>query len=284
MCSRGQAWGMRPGPCKMRVPSIEEIRYNLRGACNTTYRSMHVNSERDLVHLMLGTTTTRMPAALDACTPLGASSITRHCSGATPIFCAVARKQSGAGLPCSTSSPHFVVCAGQVSNFWHSSLRNMNSGNLHCIYQSVDKIYLEDSSESLCCLPRHFSFVRCTRCTGCQSKGYSMAVQVPQQSCGSRHQPSILPPAPAQSSLAFGMEKWKSAGKGLERKGSCLCSRALESLPCLQERLALVKQLLSGDVLHVQQIYSGLPSVNGFAPNCSFLDCCSKLLAMLLQD
>ena len=64
-----------------------------------------------------GTTTTRMPAAVAACTPLGASSITKHSSTATPIFFAVARKQSGAGLPCSTSSPHFVVCADEQCKF-----------------------------------------------------------------------------------------------------------------------------------------------------------------------
>ncbi len=43
-----------------------------------------------------------MPAAVAACTPLGASSTTRHSSGSTPSRCAAASKQSGAGFPLST--------------------------------------------------------------------------------------------------------------------------------------------------------------------------------------
>jgi len=46
-----------------------------------------------------------------ACTPLGASSITRQSAGAAPSLAAAARKQSGAGLPCRTSSPQCVTCA-----------------------------------------------------------------------------------------------------------------------------------------------------------------------------
>lgn len=48
---------------------------------------------------MLGTATTRMPAAVAAATPAGASSITRQAEGGRPSRCATAMKQSGAGLP-----------------------------------------------------------------------------------------------------------------------------------------------------------------------------------------
>ena len=61
---------------------------------------------------MLGTRTTRMPAAVAACTPMGASSTTRHSSGGTPSRWAAAAKQSGAGFPLSTCA-HLNFC------LWH---------------------------------------------------------------------------------------------------------------------------------------------------------------------
>ena len=47
--------------------------------------------------------------------------MTRQSSGATPILAAVSWKQSGAGLPRSTSSPHFVVCSKQPSRICQPS-------------------------------------------------------------------------------------------------------------------------------------------------------------------
>ena len=46
----------------------------------------------------------RMPAALAAAMPVGVSSITVVCRGATPRLRAACRNRSGAGLGCSTSS------------------------------------------------------------------------------------------------------------------------------------------------------------------------------------
>jgi len=50
-----------------------------------------------------------MPAAVAACTPLGASSTTRHSSGGTPSRWAAAAKQSGAGFPLSTCAHVSVI-------------------------------------------------------------------------------------------------------------------------------------------------------------------------------
>src|SRR5579859_1595944 len=54
---------------------------------------------------LLVTARQRMPAALAAATPAGASSMTRHCAGAMLRRSAASRKMSGAGLPRGRRSP-----------------------------------------------------------------------------------------------------------------------------------------------------------------------------------
>src|SRR6185503_7377584 len=55
------------------------------------------------------TASVNIPAARPACTPGGLSSITTHADGSTPSREAARRNMSGAGLPCSTSSPATIT-------------------------------------------------------------------------------------------------------------------------------------------------------------------------------
>eukprot|EP00955_Chlamydomonas_euryale_P050149 354470-Chlamydomonas_euryale.AAC.17 len=152
---------------------------------------------------------------LHTCTPLGASSITRQFSGATPTAAAAARKISGAGLPCGTSSPQTTLPSSFLSCTKHQtdgertiSIRENGAPRSHQLSCPQPTSHTAKHAQALvldgcraCCasalahlrLATHFGVKRRAGRAGCHRERHVCIRQVLEQPHRSRQQRCVLP-------------------------------------------------------------------------------------------